>query len=346
LPRLKPFLGRRPHVAKLRRIGDLQGLRAAARYEEIVLDLRGRPSDLGAPVRAEAIAALSEFYGPEVVQSLSGALGDREEGIRVAAVRGLRKTLSPLAPDALMGALVLWRDDAGDRSRDEAVAALLALEVPELPERFALALVDELNEAPSESDRAILETFLRADPRAGEAARAVAVRVAERLGRGAERRRQNAELVLGWVARQASDVLLSQLDGPARLAAVRLLGASRDSRAVEPLIAMLGDPDPAIRTGAAASLGELRHGMAVEPLVYASRDDEYDVREAAHAALDRMGVAAVVVGLAAVVRPMLEASATESAPLAELEAAGNGENGSPWAERIIGRMLEGAPETR
>jgi HEAT repeat protein len=79
----------------------------------------------------------------------------------------------------------------------------------------------------------------------------------------------------------------------------------------------------------------LKDTRAVEPLLYASSDSEYSVREAADSALDGMGVAAVVVGLAALVRPMLPGAAAVE------DSEGPADEALPWAERVIGRLLEG-----
>jgi hypothetical protein len=51
-----------------------------------------------------------------------------------------------------------------------------------------------------------------------------------------------------------------------------------------------------------------------------------------------MGVAAVVVGLAAVIRPMLPGG-EEGA-----ESPMDDDQALPWAQRVIGRLLEGAPD--
>jgi HEAT repeat protein len=65
------------------------------------------------------------------------------------------------------------------------------------------------------------------------------------------------------------------------------------SEAVEPLTAMLTEPDPEVRIVAAGVLGDTSDPAAVEPLVAALRDKNPDVRGAAGGALFRVGDAAV-----------------------------------------------------
>ena len=78
-------------------------------------------------------------------------------------------------------------------------------------------------------------------------------------------------------------------DAGVRKAAARALGEVGDPRAVEPLIAALGDPDRLVREAATGALGKIGDPRAVEPLVAElaashERDAVY-VREAAVTAL-------------------------------------------------------------
>jgi HEAT repeat protein len=326
--------GRKPDVAKLRRRGDLAALREAVGYQETLADRTGRALDLGVGIRVQAVIALSDFYGPEVTSVLFDALGDRDERVRLAAVRALRETRSEDASEALLQALAAWPDDRGAATKAEALDALLELGDGELPQRFVLKLIRDRPDRPSAAKREVLEALFRVealisgDGRRGTAARSVAERVVPLLEDESPYRREHAETVLGWVSREVPDLLLDRLRGPTRAPAARLLGPSRDSRAVEPLAHLLADPDPEVRVAAARSLGQLRDTRAVESLLLATRDSEYAVREAADAALDGMGVAAVVVGLAALVRPMLPGASEEG-----------DDEALPWAERVIGRLL-------
>jgi HEAT repeat protein len=83
------------------------------------------------------------------------------------------------------------------------------------------------------------------------------------------------------------DVLLDALREPTTTWVVgRMLAELGGSRAVEPLIAALHDPDPAMRVAAARVLGELGDSRAVEPLIAALGDQQ--VRGTAVVALDHL----------------------------------------------------------
>jgi HEAT repeat protein len=109
-------------------------------------------------------------------------------------------------------------------------------------------------------------------------------------------RRVYAAAILGEIAdpaavkplvgalRDASDDLRCQASGAL---------AKFGSEAVEPLTALLIEPDPEVRIVAAGVLGDSGDPAAVEPLVAALRDGNPDVRGAAGGALFRIGDAAV-----------------------------------------------------
>ena len=332
------FRSRRPDVDKLRRTGDLAGLTAASEYVEPRRSPDGRPSDIGAPVRLKAVLALSEFYGSEVAAPLGEALADSNEVVRRAAVRGLRLSSARTADEPLLHALAVWHDEVDSVAKEEAVAALTELGAERLPERFADKLVEERPTPPTSEHEAILGALLAADGEESEAAKRVAESLLPRLEGEDPGERARAEAVLEWVAPHATDLLTDRLHGPSRNAAARLLGASGQPRAVEPLAALLGDPDPGTRMAAVRGLGSLMHTRAVEPLLFATRDSELEIRQAANAALDSMGVAAVVTGLAAAVRPLLPEGEGGALGLSDTDPA------LPWAQRVIGRLVERSPE--
>jgi HEAT repeat protein len=76
------------------------------------------------------------------------------------------------------------------------------------------------------------------------------------------------------------------------------------------------------------ALAELQDPAAVEPLLRATRDSDQSVRSQAGAALDRLGTTAVIIGVAALLRPMVE----EAAKAAEPES-----NGRPQRMRANAR---------
>jgi HEAT repeat protein len=87
------------------------------------------------------------------------------------------------------------------------------------------------------------------------------------------------------------DTLIEQLhnaDWKTRCDAARLLGQSRDPRAVDALLPDLNDPDWRVRRNAAQALGALKDKRAVEPLLQALQDRTMTVRQRAIVALGRI----------------------------------------------------------
>src|SRR5215216_4601887 len=81
---------------------------------------------------------------------------------------------------------------------------------------------------------------------------------------------------------------LHSADWTARCDAARLLGQSRDPRALEALLPDLKDPDWRVRRNAAQALGALRDSRAVEPLLQVLKDRTLTVRQRAIVALGRI----------------------------------------------------------
>jgi len=87
------------------------------------------------------------------------------------------------------------------------------------------------------------------------------------------------------------ETLIQQLSSPdwtTRCDAARLLGQSRDPRAVDALLPDLNDSDWRVRRNAAQALGALRDRRAVEPLLQALKDRTMTVRQRAIVALGRI----------------------------------------------------------
>jgi len=74
-----------------------------------------------------------------------------------------------------------------------------------------------------------------------------------------------------------------------RIAAVKSLGKLCDTRAVEPLLRKLDDPDVKMRVAAAASLGKLGDISAVEGILRKLADPELEVRSEVVESLGQLG---------------------------------------------------------
>jgi HEAT repeat protein len=102
------------------------------------------------------------------------------------------------------------------------------------------------------------------------------------------------------IGSRAMEPLLSALKQPqwvARRNAAWALGALDDSRAVKPLLTALGDREPDVRAQAAWALGALDDHAAMEPLARALKDDDARVRRQAAWALGVLGDSRATSGL-------------------------------------------------
>src|SRR5580704_18343623 len=82
---------------------------------------------------------------------------------------------------------------------------------------------------------------------------------------------------------------IKKLKDPAaavRLVAIEKLRSRHDARAVEPLIACLGDDDVDVRKAATVALGDLDDPRAIEPLIACLATDD---RQTIIAALGKLG---------------------------------------------------------
>jgi protein-tyrosine-phosphatase len=109
-----------------------------------------------------------------------------------------------------------------------------------------------------------------------------------------------------------------------REAIVRSLGKIGDARAVEPLIAELTDSDSGVRETAIASLGQIGDVRAVEPLIAVLGEPFHTLREAAIRSLGELGDARAV-------EPLIAVLGDRSDSLREAAATALGAIGDPCA---------------
>jgi len=300
---MRPFASkRRPKVEKLRAKGNLEGLVDALTHVDLVLDRDGHGHDVGAQVRVDAADALGDA-APEVgvVAALAQALSDIDERVRVAAARSLGRLGNDAAVDALTRALAT----GGDAVREEALRALVEIGDPQAAVAYALTLVDRRKvDSLGSSERNALKTLLRLDRDERAAAAIVEEIVAQARTLGTMP--PVALQLFSWIGSPAVDPLIAALgDASVGPAAAVGLGAARDVRAVDPLMALLAGSDPRCRHAAAWSLGEIRDPRSVEALLRATNDDNPNVRDEASEALDKLGAVGVIIGVAAIVQRML-----------------------------------------
>ncbi|HEX7495949.1 MAG TPA: HEAT repeat domain-containing protein [Candidatus Limnocylindrales bacterium] len=120
-------------------------------------------------------------------------------------------------------------------------------------------------------------------------------------------------------------------DAGIRAAAARSLGRIGDSRAVEPLIVVLGDARRDVRQAAVESLSLIGNPGAVEPLIGVLKDSDPIVRQTAAGALGKVGAPAV--------DPLIGALADSAAGVRQAAARALGAIGDPRAVEPLSRAL-------
>lgn len=314
---VKWFSSRVPDVEKLKRKGNVEGLLRALSYEDVVTDRSGEEVDLGAPVRARAAAALADTDGPSARQGLLRTLDDPEESVRLVGVRKLKERGDAATADALVEAAATWTAPTQRAAREEAVEALASFRDPGLAQRLVAALLRRRAELLEEDGQALRHLVAAGGgPTAGEATVSYLMDVLASDSDDATLSR--AGTVLEWLSPHSIEPLIAALSRPdQQRRAATALGGIRDSRAVEPLAAILDSDDPAIRQTAAWALGEIKDPSAVEALLRATTDDDYSVRSVAAAGLDQLGTVAVILGVTAFMRPLLATAPTPAVPSTE-----------------------------
>jgi hypothetical protein len=252
-----------------------------------------------------------------IVNRLTNALTHPADHVRCGAARGLYRLGESRA---LAEAVATLPFDEG-RARSIAVRGLVALRQPGSSAALAAALMHRDDERPlGEEDADLVATLIDREATSGGVDAVVELAV---MGLRDERSivASRAEELLERLGPASRDRLIEELEnGSGSYRAGLILGRMKEPRALELLIAALGHPDPLVRSESCAALGELRDPAAAEPLLIATRDREYDVRIRASEALDRLGTAAIVVGVASLLRPLI---ASPPGPLA-LSPATNG----------------------
>lgn len=151
-----------------------------------------------------------------------------------------------------------------------------------------------------------------------------------------------ASRALGKIGSPAVEPLIAVLEDKTasdlvRGRAAEALGATKDSRAVAPLLAALKDPDAFVRSRAAGALGGTRDARAVVPLSALLRDKDRDVRW-------RSVIALAEIKDARAVQPLITVLGDEDEQVRLRAAEGLGELGDKRAvEPLIGALQDQLP---
>ncbi len=291
---------RKPNIKQLTRRGDVAGLVEAADPVSV--------SDASA--RAEAILALGELgddYGRQVVEV---ALRDPDDSVRCAAVNVLHARHDGIA---LAEALRPVPGEHGE-SRELAILAIVDLGRSVSPAAVADALVGrEDDELLDERDaRLFIELVGKGDEDARNAAMELLIEaLADERGIVVDRA---AELLVRLAPDSTEALVMELRDGSAAADAAYVLGRIGDPQTIDAMVDALRHEDPRVRSECTAALSEFEPQVAVEPLLRATRDPDHGVRVQAAIALDRIGTAAVIVGVAALLEPMIHDAIRAAGP--------------------------------
>jgi HEAT repeat protein len=329
-------------VARMARKGDVQGLIEALSYRDVVADRDGRLTDLGIRARIDAAAALGRLAHEEVVGPLVEALRtDASLQVRVMCARALGAAGWASAADPLAQVAALFVDESLTWVRTEAIEALVALGDPSAVHALARHLMYR-DQPPdiSDADRDAVRTVPGWD--LPDTRHLLVDQLIEALAEEEEAVHQRVAAMLSWLDDVSLQPLLDALSDPHRRCGAALaLGQLHDARAVAGLVDVLDDPDPEVRRRASWSLGELHDPIAVESLIRVTRDENYAVRLAAGEALDKLGSVAVVLGVAAFMRPMLaNAGAVEQAP-AQPSLPESTDAVPAWLRPVLHKLIAG-----
>jgi HEAT repeat protein len=238
------------------------------------------------------------------VEELIRQLGDREWSVRWAACQALGKLGDSRAVEPLIARLgdEKWLvrcaacqalGQLGDARAVEPLIARLDDDyycgAREALVAIGRPAVEPLIARLSDANQDVRQAACEALTHLGEARLAQAVTGA--LHGKPEARAELARLA-GEGDRRAVEPLIARLgdkDSQVRGAACQALAKLGDTQAVKPLIARLGDDDWLVRLAASGALGKLGDSHAVKPLIARLGDDDWLVRRAACEALGKLG---------------------------------------------------------
>jgi HEAT repeat protein len=295
------LLARKPNVEFLSRQKDVEGLVEATSYRELERTSLESLTDFGIPVRAAAVLALGELGPRAGHEAVVSALRDPADRVRCAAVRVMYARQDV---DGLVQAL-RWLPTGEGQSRTRALQAVRGLHESLAPAALADALIHrEDEELLNEDDVPLIRALLEEDQ--GKALDDLIRLLVSSLADEREIVIDRAGELLRQLAPATTEAVVAELrTGSAAAEAAYVLGGIADPLTLDALVEALRHSDPRVRAESAAALAELQDPAAVEPLLQATEDKEHGVRTQAAKALERLGTAAVIVGVASLLKPMI-----------------------------------------
>jgi HEAT repeat protein len=296
---------RTPNIKSLVRQEDVPGLLKAASYQNVTPSSAGAVSDLGIPVRADAVLALGMLAPDSGLPAMRAALADPADRVRCAAVHVLH-ALNEVG--VLVQSLRWLRRDEGN-ARDLAAQAILGLRTSVRPSAVANALIlREDDDLLGEDDAGLILALLE---QAGAGATDEVVELLV-LALGDEREvvADRAAEMLVRLAPASIEALVAELHrGSNPAGAVHVLGRIGDPQTLDAFEKALEHSDARVRAESAVALAEIQDPAAVKLLMRATRDPDHGVRTRASMAIDRLGTTATVIGIATLLEPMIREAA-------------------------------------
>jgi HEAT repeat protein len=284
---------RTPKVDALARDGDVAGLVEAAQLTDVQTGRDGKAVDAGAPVREAAILSLARLGHRDASPVVTEALSDSSDRVRCAAIRALCEWGEALP----LAEAMAWLPAQGS-SRTLATSAITRLADPKSAVALATSLIHSSAQDGLWEEEAEIVAALCSTTRSTTTLDRVLELLVAALGDEDEGVASRAEDFVLWFGADAAPAVAEVVSlGSAPHRCVWILGQIGGAEALEPLIEALERYDARGRAEACAALGELRDPIAVNALLYATHDSDHVVRVKAAAALDRIGTAALLIGL-------------------------------------------------
>jgi HEAT repeat protein len=333
---------RKPNIKSLVRREDVDGLLEAASYQDLAPAPEGTVSDLGIPVRADAILALGTLAPEHAHPAIAAALRDPADRVRCAAVR----VLHALNEVDVLAEALRWLPTERGHSRSLASQAVLNLTGSIRPAAVADALINrEDDDVLGDQDAQLILALL--DDEGADAMDEVLELLIDALGDERGIVVDRAAELLVRLAPDSIEHLIGELHRGVHAAdAAYVLGRIGDPETLDVLVRALRHREARVRAESAAALAELQDPMAVKALLRATHDTDYTVRSQARIALDRMGAIAVIEGVAELLRPVVREAVRSAIPHPE----GEGDGGKPkprsaaWRRSRSSRSNGGPPE--
>ncbi|MHC4361397.1 MAG: HEAT repeat domain-containing protein [Planctomycetota bacterium] len=250
------------------------------KYRPAVDSLIAALSDESPRVRRTAIWALGQIRGPQAVEALIPMLNDPEAGVRRDALEAMRQIHDSRLVQPLM---TILRKDEDRYVRRLACSALRTTRRPKIVPTMMDMLKDE--------DASIRATAASAlgDVGGNQAITALVAALEDKDPTV----QQTAANALAAIGSDAAMHLLKHTNHQFRMIALRTLARSRDSDAVDLLIAALKDPDPHIRSFAIHQLSREKAQLSADKpalgaVIAMLQDPNPRVRQMTTFALDQL----------------------------------------------------------